>query len=389
MDEIRNPFAPGAGSPPPELAGRESIIAEARIALQRVYQNRPAKHRILLGLRGVGKTVLLNEVRGLAEEYDHVVSFIEAPEDARLVSQLYPRLHQALRAFSMTESAKEAVHRSFRILRSFASVFKVKVGDVSIAVDPMKGVADSGNLEFDLSDLFVSVGEAAKSAGRAWTLFIDEVQYLKKRELAALITALHATNQKGLPVLFYGAGLPQIAGMSGEAKSYAERLFDFPKIDRLPADAAYEAIRIPIQDEGEAIEPEAIQKIVSITKGYPFFLQEWGFQCWNVTNESPIDVDDVDKATVEAFRRLDESFFAVRYDRLTPKEKEYVVAMATLGRGPYKSSDIANVLGVDLRTLGPTRSRIITKGMIYSPTYGDIDFTVPMFDDFLRRTKKP
>jgi len=311
MDEIRNPFAPGAGSPPPELAGRESIIAEARIALQRVYQNRPAKHRILLGLRGVGKTVLLNEVRGLAEEYDHVVSFIEAPEDARLVSQLYPRLHQALRAFSMTESAKEAVHNSFRILRSFASVFKVKVGDVSIAVDPMKGVADSGNLEFDLSDLFVSVGEAAKSAGRAWTLFI------------------------------------------------------------------------------ESIEPEAIQKIVSITKGYPFFLQEWGFQCWNVTNESPIDVDDVDKATVEAFRRLDESFFAVRYDRLTPKEKEYVVAMATLGRGPYKSSDIANVLGVDLRTLGPTRSRIITKGMIYSPTYGDIDFTVPMFDDFLRRTKKP
>lgn len=385
MDEVRNPFAPSAGSQPPALAGREVIIHAADIALQRVQLGRHDRSHILLGLRGTGKTVLLNRIESIAAGHDHLTSFVEAPDSRNLPALLYPKIHQVLRKLSMLEAAKAKTHAALRILRSFASAFNVKVGDVSISVDPMKGAADSGILEYDLIDLFFAVGEAAQSAGRAWTLLIDEVQYLSKAELSALIVAIHRMNQKKLPILFFGAGLPQIAALSGEAKSYAERLFLFSKIGALDAAASAEAIRRPIRDEGESITDEAVDAIVRITEGYPYFLQEWGFQVWNHAAQSPFTAKDVEDASVKAQQRLDEGFFRVRYDRLTPKEREYVLAMAALGAGPYKSSEIADQLGENVTALGPRRAKIIHKGMIYSPEHGDIDFTVPMFADYLRR----
>lgn len=385
MDQVRNPFAPGAGSQPPELAGREEIIANAEIALQRILIGRPAQSQMLLGLRGVGKTVLLNRIEQIAERLNYLTSFIEAPEDRKLVDLLYPKIHQVLRKLSLFENAKTATYNAMRALRSFASAFKITMGDFEVSVDPEPGVADSGNLEYDITELFLKIGEAAKAAGRGWVLLIDEVQYLSPVELSALIVAIHCINQKALPVLFFGAGLPAVAALSGDAKSYAERLFTYPKIDALNKIDAANAIRKPIEDEGESIDDDLLYNIVDLTKGYPYFLQEWGFQVWNASIQSPIRIDCIYAAQKEAFRRLDEGFFKVRIDRLTPKEREYVIAMAQLGSGPYRSADVADKLNEKLTTLGPRRAQIIAKGMIYSPAYGDIAFTVPMFDDYLKR----
>jgi len=385
MDPVRNPFAPGAGSQPPELAGRAEIIEAADTALQRVLLRRPAQSQMLLGLRGVGKTVLLNKIEQIAEERGYLTSFIEAPEDKKLVELLYPKIHQVLRKLSLVAAAKTASHNAMRALRGFAGAFKISVGDFEVSVDPDPGVADSGNLEYDVTELFLKVGEAAKAAGRGWVLLIDEVQYLSPEELGALIVAIHRINQKALPVLLFGAGLPAIAALSGDAKSYAERLFVFPKVDALADADAADAIRQPIEEEGEAIDQDLLDKIVDLTKGYPYFLQELGYQAWNASPQSPINISCVQAAEKEALRRLDEGFFKVRIDRLTPKEKEYVIAMARLGAGPYRSSDVADVLGEKLTTLGPRRAQIIAKGMIYSPAHGDIAFTVPMFDEYLKR----
>jgi hypothetical protein len=385
MDPVRNPFAPGAGSQPPELAGRQEIITAADTALQRVLLGRPAQSQMLLGLRGVGKTVLLNKIEQLADEHGYLTSFIEAPEDRKLVDLLYPKVHQVLRKLSLTEGAKSATHAALRALRSFAGTFKISVGDFEVAVDPEPGVADSGNLEYDVTELFLKVGEAAKAAGRGWALLIDEVQYLSTAELGALIVAIHRVNQKALPVLMFGAGLPAIAALSGDAKSYAERLFIFPQVDALRKEDAVNAIRQPIEEEGESIDAEVLDRIVALTRGYPYFLQEWGYQVWNASAASPIAEDCIEAAGTEALRRLDEGFFKVRIERLTPKEKEYVIAMARLGAGPYRSSDVAEMLNEKLTTLGPRRAQIIAKGMIYSPAHGDVAFTVPLFDEYLKR----
>ncbi len=333
----------------------------------------------------MGKTVLLNRIEQIAERRGYLTSFIEAPEDRKLVDLLYPKIHQVLRKLSLIEAAKTATHTAMRALRSFAGAFKISVGDFEVSVDPEPGVADSGNLEYDITELFLKVGEAARAAGRGWALLIDEVQYLSIEELGALIVAIHRVNQKALPVLLFGAGLPAIAALSGDAKSYAERLFIFPKVDALPKDDAVNAIRQPIEEEGESIDGDLLDRIISKTKGYPYFLQEWGYQVWNVSSHSPISMSCIEAAEKGALRRLDEGFFKVRIDRLTPKEKEYVIAMARLGAGPYRSSDVAEVLGEKLTTLGPRRAQIIAKGMIYSPAHGDIAFTVPMFDEYLKR----
>ena len=391
MDPVRNPFAPGAGSRPPELAGREAILQDAQTAIQRALLGKPSRSQMLLGLRGVGKTVLLSKIEELAESAGHVTSSIEAPEGKPLSELLVPKISQALRKFSTTENAKAKAHQALRALRSFTSVLKLSYGDVSISVDPEVGVADSGDIESDLSELFVRVGEAAKAAGKAWTLLIDEVQYLRSSDLAALIVALHKINQRDLPVLFFGAGLPQVAAFSGDAKSYAERLFHYPAVGALQSDDAKIAIRQPIEDEGQSISEDALLEVLSCTQGYPYFLQEWGYQCWNIACGPEIELPDASKAAGEATKRLDDGFFKVRFDRLTPKEREYVIAMAKLGPGPYRSSDVAVALNETHQSLGPRRSQIIRKGMIYSPSHGDIAFTVPMFNEYLMRNyvKKP
>ncbi len=386
MDAVRNPFSPGAGSRPPELAGRETILQDVQTAIQRALLCKSSRSQMLLGLRGVGKTVLLNKIEEMAETAGHVTSAIEAPEGRALSELLVPKINQALRKLSASENAKVKAHQALRALRSFASAFKLSYGDASISVDPEVGVADSGDIETDLPELFVRVGEAAKAAGKAWTLLIDEVQYLRAADLAALIVALHKVNQKDLPVLFFGAGLPQVAALSGDAKSYAERLFHYPAVGALEETDAKTAIRQPIEDEGEEIDENAILEILAKTKCYPYFLQEWGYQCWNLAEGPRIKIEDASKAASEATKRLDEGFFKVRFDRLTPKEREYVIAMAKLGSGPYRSSDVAEALKETHQSLGPRRAQIINKGMIYSPSHGDIAFTVPMFNEYLIRS---
>ncbi|TRN17073.1 AAA family ATPase [Vibrio fluvialis] len=385
MDAVRNPFSPGAGSRPPELAGREAIIEDAEIAIQRALLCKSSRSQMLLGLRGVGKTVLLNKLEEIAEAHGHLTSSIEAPEGKALSELLLPKINQTLRKLSTLENAKATAHQALRALRSFASAFKLSYGDTSISVDPEVGVADSGDMEADLSELFIRVGEAAKAGGKAWSLFIDEVQYLRSEDLAALIVALHKVNQKSLPILFFGAGLPQVAALSGDAKSYAERLFHYPPVGALKEPDAETAIRQPIEDEGEHINEDAIKEILAKTKGYPYFLQEWGYQCWNIADEPNIKLEDAVKAAEEATKRLDDGFFKVRFDRLTPKEREYVIAMAKLGEGPYRSSDVADLLNETNQSLGPRRAQIINKGMIYSPSHGDIAFTVPLFNEYLIR----
>lgn len=385
MDPVRNPFEPGAGNRPPELAGRAAILEDAQIAIQRTLIGRSSRPQMLLGLRGVGKTVLLSKIEEMAAQSGHVTSFIEAPEGRPLSEQLVPKLNQALQKLSLTEQAKAASHKALRTLRSFASAFKLSYAETSLSVDPEVGVADSGDLESDLPELFVRVGEAAKAAGKAWTLLIDEVQYLRPKDLAALIVALHKISQKGLPVLFFGAGLPQVAALSGDAKSYAERLFHYPGVGPLLPDDARTAIRQPVEDEGEHISEDALSEILLKTQGYPYFLQEWGYQCWNIAKGPQISAADALQAADAATQRLDNGFFKVRFDRLTPKEREYVIAMAKLGPGPYRSSDIAAALNETHQSLGPRRAQIINKGMIYSPSHGDIAFTVPMFDDYVKR----
>ncbi|MFN0071659.1 MAG: AAA family ATPase [Chloroflexota bacterium] len=387
MDPIANPFAPGAGTPPPELAGRDALLETVHIAIERIRRGLPSKSVLMVGLRGVGKTVLLDRMKLAAEATGVQTLRIEAPEHRSLPALLAPELRQALLRLSRTERARDLAQRSLRALAGFARAMKVKYEDIEVGLDfdPEPGLADNGDLQHDLLALLESAGEAAKAAGTVLAIFVDELQYVKEDQLAALITSLHRTTQRQLPVILIGAGLPQLRGMMGNAKSYAERMFDFPEIGPLPPDAAKQAITKPTAAAGVDVNPDALERIVEATRGYPYFLQEWGKHSWDVATDSPITHEDVDLASVTTVAALDESFFRVRFDRLTPGEKRYLRAMAELGPGPHRSGDIAEVLQRDVRSLAPTRGSLIAKGMIWSPSHGDTAFTVPLFDEFMRR----
>ncbi len=387
MDPIKNPYAPGAGTPPPELAGRNELREAVRIALERVRAGRPTKSILMVGLRGVGKTVLLDRLRDDAEAVGIQTLRVEAPESRSLPAILAPQLRQALLRLSRNAQAKEFAQRALRGLAGFAKALKVKYQDIEVGLDfePEPGLADNGDLEHDLQALLEVTGAAAKHAGTALAMFVDELQYVAEEELAALITALHRTAQRSLPVVLVGAGLPQLPGKMGRAKSYAERLFDFPQIGPLPHDAARLAIAKPALDQGVIVEEDALDRIIRETRGYPYFLQEWGKHAWDAADVSPITLQDVERATASAIAALDESFFRVRFDRLTPLEKKYLRAMAALGPGPHRSGDIAEQLRREVTSLGPTRSQLIAKGMIWSPNHGDTAFTVPLFDEFMKR----
>lgn len=387
MDPVTNPFAPGAGTPPPELTGRDDLLETVRVALARVRLGRPSKSILMVGLRGVGKTVLLDRMRDEAEAEGINTLRIEAPENRSLPAILAPQLRLALLRLSRNAQAKELAQRSLRALAGFAKGLKLKYQDIEVGfdLDPEPGLADNGDLEHDLQALLEVAGAAAKQAKTALVLFIDELQYVEEDELAALITALHRTAQRQLPVVLVGAGLPQLRGRMGRAKSYAERLFDFPTIGPLPPDAAKLAIEQPLRAFNVAITADALDRIVEQTGGYPYFVQEWGKHSWEVATRSPITATDVQMASVTAVAALDESFFRVRFDRLTPAEKRYLRAMAELGPGPHRSGDVAEQLARAVSSLAPTRSHLIAKGMIWSPEHGDTAFTVPLFDEFMRR----
>ena len=387
MDPRDNPYAPGAGSPPPELAGRDEIIERAAVALDRIRAKRASRSLILYGLRGVGKTVLLNKISLDAEARGFAIVPIEAPEERSLPSLLAPALRAALIRLSRGEALRTAASKAFRSLGSFVNSLKVKYNDIELSTEfgTEKGIADSGDLELDLSDLLSEIGHAGAERGTAVVLAIDELQYVAKEQLAALISALHRVSQHQLPITMVAAGLPQLVGQTGKAKSYAERLFEFTPIDRLDDQAARDALCKPAEREGVKFTEGAIEEILLQTKGYPYFLQEWGKHSWKIAKGSPINQTDAQTATAHALAELDASFFRVRFDRLTPAEKRYLRAMAELGPGPHRSGDIADELGKRVTAIAPVRNSLITKGMIYSRSHGDTAFTVPLFDGFMRR----
>lgn len=387
MDPIRNPFSPGAGAPPPELVGRDPLLEQARVLLGRVRQKRPEKSLLLTGLRGVGKTVLLNEMERQARDAGYRTIFIEAHEDKPLGPLLAPWLRSLLYDLDRLAGAGDKVKRGLRVLRSFLGALKVTYADIEVGldIDPERGSADSGDLEIDLPNLLVAVGEAAEERKSAVAVLIDEVQYFSQKELGALIMAMHKIQQRQLPLVLLGAGLPILPGLAGESKSYAERLFSFPDVGALSEEDAARALREPARDEGVEFESTALREIFRMTRGYPYFLQEWGYQSWNQAPRSRITLNVVRKATATVTDRLDHNFFRVRFDRLTPGEKRFLRAVAGLGAGPHRTGDVADTLGVKITSLGPVRANLIRKGMIYSPAHGDIAFTVPLFDEFMRR----
>ena len=387
MDAIKNPFSPGAGSPPPELVGRESILESARILFGRIMEKRPEKSILLTGLRGVGKTVLLNEIDRLAVKMGYRTVVGEAHEDKALAALLVPPLRKLLYELDRGAGAGDKAKRGLAVLKGFMNGLKVSLGDLEVGldIDPEKGAADSGDLESDLPNLFIAVAEAAGERNMPVALLIDELQYFNSKELSALIMAMHKMQQLRLPMVLLGAGLPILPGLAGESKSYAERLFSFPPIAALDEPDALKALQDPTRAVGVEFETPAAKEIYRLTQGYPYFLQEWGYQSWNRAAASPITLQVVKDATATVIQRLDENFFRVRFDRLTPSEKRFLRAMAELGAGAHRSGDIATALGVAMRSLGPTRAKLIKKGMIFSPAHGTMAFTVPLFDEFMLR----
>lgn len=387
MDPIQNPYSPAAGSPPPELAGRDKLREQIRIAIARIRRGNSAKSVLMVGLRGVGKTVLLDQMRQDPDKEGVYTIRIEAPENRSLPALLAPQLLQVLLRLNRVEVAKDLAQRGLRALAGFAKGLKPKFNDIEVGIDyeAEPGLADNGDLEVDLTSLLEQVGLAGQNAHSAVVLFIDELQYIEEVEFAALLSALHRCAQRKLPLTVVGAGLPQLRGLAGQAKSYAERLFDYPVLGPLEASEAERAIVKPARDQGVEYTKEAVEEIISATHGYPYFLQEWAKHAWDVADKSPISLNHVKAASVEAIAALDESFFRVRSDRLTPSEKRYLRAMAELGPGPHRTGNIATVLKKAVNSLGPVRKSLITKGMVWSPNHGDTAFTVPLFDEFMRR----
>jgi len=341
----------------------------------------------MVGLRGVGKTVLLSRMREDAETEGMHTLQVEAPEGRSLPGILAPQLRQSLLRLSRVDRAHDMARRALSGLAGLAKALKVKYDDIEVGLDvaPEPGLADNGVLEDDLQALLEVVGQACREAKTALVMFLDELQYVPEDQLAALIVSLHRTSQRQLPVALVGAGLPQLRGRMGRAKSYAERLFDFPEVGALNEEDARRALEKPAAEEGVAFDRSALDELLRKTERYPYFLQEWGKHVWDTSTVSPIQRDDVLRASNLAIAALDASFFRVRFDQMTPAEKRYLRAMAELGSGPHRSGDIASEFNRRVESLGPIRGKLIAKGMVWSPSHGDTAFTVPLFDAFMKR----
>ncbi|MEQ1709109.1 MAG: ATP-binding protein [Terricaulis sp.] len=386
MNPAQNPYNPGAGTPPPELAGRDGLIKQAATAIERIKRAKPAKSFIMLGLRGVGKTVLLNEFERLAETAGCQTAMFEADPDKPLAAQLAPQLHRTLLRLDRIKRAGAELNNAFGALRAFVSVFKVQLGEMEFGLSTAPA---TGDLTIDLTDLFVAIGEAAQKRDTVVVILIDEIQYIQKADLSALIMALHKISQRQLPLLLFGGGLPQLAKLAGDSKSYAERLFDYPPIGPLDAASARRAVAAPALRDKVAYTDEALDYIVAETGGYPFFLQVWGAHCWEEAPASPITLANAKQASRNALAALDESIFKVRLARLTERQKAYARAMAEFGPALASSTDVARSMGLAAAQAAPIRDELIKKGMAYSPERGLIGFTVPMFDEFMRRAMAP
>lgn len=387
MDPVRNPYSPGAGSPPPALVGRDRELETFDIAVQRLTLGRSAKSQLLTGLRGTGKTVLLREFGRIAGRHDWVHEKIEATEDLAFVEGISLLVRKALLRLRTRDRIRERVKQALGALIAFRVRYQVPdTGvDVTLGVDPGSGRADTGVLDEDLAELFIEVGEAARAGGIGVLLTIDELQYVSQGNLAALIVGLHRVSQEQLPLMVAGAGLPTLPGLAGEAKSYAERLFDFPEINSLtPADARL-ALSRPAEAEGVVWSAAALDAVLELARGYPYFLQEFGKHAWDVAAGPDIGRSDVEAAAPIALSELDAGFFRARLARTTDAERAYLRAMADLGSGPCGSGEVAKALAKTTAQTGSVRDALIKRGLIYSPRWGRLAFTVPMFDEYVAR----
>jgi hypothetical protein len=387
MDPRRNPYAPGAGTKPPALVGRDEQIEAFDILLERLERGYTAQSEIITGLRGVGKTVLLDVFRDTAEARDWATVEWEVEKNAPFASKMAAQVRRALLQLAPKARWTERALRAAAILKSFTLTFSPDGGmTAGLDVDALAGAADSGALSEDLSDLFVAVGDAAAEHGVGVVFLLDEIQFLKPTDLEALIVALHKCARRSLPITLVGAGLPQIPRLTGEAKSYSERLFRFVTIGRLdPETDARDALILPARDLGVELEPAAVDLVVEYTQGYPYFLQEYGRIIWDEASASPVSLDEVASLLPLIEAKLDESFFRVRAERTTELELRYLYAMARLGPEAHRASEVAQGVGRTVEQAGPIRSRLIDKGLLYTPGHGLAAFTVPQFDRYMLR----
>jgi hypothetical protein len=382
-----NPYTPNAGARPPALVGRDDLLESFEILLERLRRGHSEQSMLITGLRGVGKTVLLTSFEGQARERGWTTVEAEITKSTDFGARMGQLVRRALFQLAPRVRWKERARRAAAVLKSF-QIAVATDGTLSagLDVDAAEGLADSGQLDDDLTDLLLALGEAAGEQDSGVVFLIDEVQFLATRELEALIAALHKTVQRQLPITLVGAGLPQLPRLAGEAKSYAERLFKFPQIGRLSRDEAARALVDPVERLDVSYEGPAVEAIVDYTEGYPYFLQEYGNVLWDLAETSPITAADVDNARDAVEAKLDGSFFRVRAERMTEAELRYMRAMAELGSEPQQAKGVAALLDRTSEQMGPTRSRLIDKGLLYTPGHGLAAFTVPQFDRFMRRT---
>lgn len=381
-----NPYTPNAGARPPALVGRDAQLEAFEVLLDRLRRGHTEQSLLITGLRGVGKTVLLGAFEERAREREWTTVEAEITKNVEFGLRMAQLARRALLQAAPKARWKDRGKRAAAVLKSFQLTVSPQ-GELTFGldVDAAEGLADSGSLGEDLTDVLVALGEAAQEQNRGVVFLFDEVQFLSLAELEALIAALHKTVQRQLPITLVGAGLPQLPRLAGEAKSYAERLFQFPMIGRLSADEAARALTEPAAPMGVEFTDEAVEAIVEYTEGYPYFLQEYGKLVWEQADESPVNLEDV-RGTQEAVEaKLDSSFFRVRTDRVTDLELQYMRAMAELGPEPQAAKDVAQLMGRRSEQLGPTRSRLIEKGLLYTPAHGLAAFTVPQFDRYMRR----
>jgi len=398
VDPIRNPYAPGAGQRPPELAGRDEQLRAFDVVLERVAKNRPERSLVLTGLRGVGKTVLLNALRSQAVRKGWGTGKLEARPDQRLRKPLASALHQAVRELGHPQP--EVADHALGVLRAFAErdVDGAKLRDrwsSGIDVPAVRGRADSGDIEIDLVELLSDLGGLAADTGKGISVFIDEMQDLGPDDVSALCAACHEIGQAGLPVIVVGAGLPHLPAVLSASKSYSERLFSYQRIDRLTREEADRALTAPAASEEASYDEGALAALYDATGGYPYFVQAYGKTVWDLAPRSPITVDDVHVAAPEAERELAVGFFGSRYERATPGERDYLRAMADAATGvpvdeqdavgSVATADVAEVLGKKPQSLSPARDALLKKGLIYSGERGRIAFTVPHFGRYLRQ----
>jgi len=388
MDPRKNPYAPGAGTKPPALVGRDAQIESFDVLLERLENGYAEQSMIITGLRGVGKTVLLDVFREKAEERNWATVEWEVEKNAPFGSKISSQVRRALLQIAPKARWTDRARRAAAILKSFSITFNPDGAmTAGLDVEALAGAGDSGTIAEDLTDLFVALGDAAHEQNTGVIFLLDEIQYLKSTELEALIAALHKCARRSLPITLVGAGLPQIPRLAGEAKSYSERLFQFPRIGELnPEDDARDALILPVQALGFDYDADAVDFVVEYTQGYPYFLQVFGKFLWDEASDSPITLFDATQILPLVEAMLDQSFFRVRADRTTELELKYLYAMAELGPDPHRASEVAKRILRTTEQAGPIRSRLIDKGLLYTPGHGFAAFTVPQFDRYMLRT---